>query len=296
MSYRRYPLAGPRDPSATGWDAWAAEYATLGAANATYALGKELLHALVDEVTPPPRGREAWVLDFHCGAGDDLARFLARGWRAVGCDGSPGMLQAAAARCQGDMARGHLALWHGRAEDLNSGSFAGRRFKLIFSTTGGFAYLDDPAFVRVHRVLAGLLLPGGVMVLAHLTPFCPAESLYHLAHLRLGRAVQRWGGRVDVTVRGERMVMRLRSATRIRRLLDGVVQVQGMMPLLWCTPPFQSGFMPGPRALAALEAIEYRTRHVGLLAWLADQVVCVARPFDAPFRVKTEQTTPGRPQ
>lgn len=281
MSYRRYPLAGPPEPSATGWDAWAAEYAALGAANATYALGKELLHALVDEVSPPPRGREAWVLDFHCGAGDDLARFLARGWRAVGCDGSPGMLQAAAARCQADLARGRLALWHGRAEDLAPGSFDGRRFDLIFSTTGGFAYLDDPAFVRAHRLLAELLLPGGVMVLAHLTPFCAAESLYHLAHLRLGRAAQRWRGRVDVTVRGERMVMRLRSATHVRRLLTGVVQVQRMTPLLWCTPPFQSGFAPGRRALAALRAIEHRTRHVSALGLLADQVVCVARALNS---------------
>jgi 2-polyprenyl-3-methyl-5-hydroxy-6-metoxy-1,4-benzoquinol methylase len=277
MSYRRYPLAGPPESSVTGWDAWAVEYATLGAANAVYALGKELLHALIDEVTPPPRDREAWVLDFHCGAGDDLMRFLARNWRAVGCDGSPGMLQAAAARCQADVVSGRLALWHGRAEDLAPGSFEGRRFDLIFSTTGGFAYLDDTAFVRAHRMLAELLQPGGVMVLAHLTPFCPAESLYHLAHLRLRRAVQRWRGRVDVTVRGERMVMRLRSAGHVRRLLSGVVQVQSMRPLLWCTPPFQSGFMPGRRALAVLRAIEYRTRHVGLLGLLADQVVCVAR-------------------
>ena len=91
----RYRLDTPRAPAATGWDAWAEEYAALGTSNPTYALGKELLHARVDEVSAPPRHREAWVLDFHCGAGDDLARFLARGWHAVGCDGSPGMLRAA---------------------------------------------------------------------------------------------------------------------------------------------------------------------------------------------------------
>jgi SAM-dependent methyltransferase len=280
MSYRRYPAADPPLPGATGWDAWAEEYATLGAANATYALGKELLHALVDEIAPPPREREAWVLDFHCGAGDDLARLLARGWRAVGCDGSAGMLRAAAARLASDVDRGRLELWHGRAEELGPGSFEGRRFDLVFSTTGGFAYLDDEAFVRAHRQLAGMLAPGGVMVLAHLTPFCPAESLYHLLHLHPVRALQRWRGTVDITLRGERLLMRLRSPGRIRRLLAGVVRVERLTPLLWCTPPFQSGFVPGPRVLAVLRAIERRTRNVSVLAMLADQVVCSARPVD----------------
>jgi SAM-dependent methyltransferase len=220
------------------------------------------------------------VLDFHCGAGDDLARFLARGWHAVGCDGSPGMLRAAAARCVSEDSSGRLELWHGRAEELGPSSFEGRRFDLVFSTTGGLAYLDDELFVHVHRLLASMLVPGGVMVMAHLTRFCAAESLFHLLHLHPGRAVERWRGRVPVTVRGEQMLMRLRSPPHIRRLLAGVVHLERLTPLLWCTPPFQSGFVPGPRTLATLRAIERRTAHTGALAVLADQVVCIARPLN----------------
>jgi SAM-dependent methyltransferase len=281
VTYLRYRLANSPAPAATGWDAWAEDYAALGKSNPTYALGKELLHARVDEVSPPPLDREAWVLDFHCGAGDDLTRFLARGWHAVGCDGSSGMLRAAAARCVSDASRGRLELWHGRAEELGPGAFEGRPFDLVFSTTGGFAYLDDELFVRVHRLLASMLLPGGVMVMAHLTRFCAAESLFHLFHLRPARAVERWRGRVPVTVRGQRLLMRLRSPRHIRRLLGGVVHLERLTPLLWCTPPFQSGFVPGPRALAALRTIERCTTHTGALAVLADQVVCVARPRDS---------------
>jgi SAM-dependent methyltransferase len=276
VSYLRYRLANSPAPAATGWDAWAEEYAALGRSNPTYALGKELLHARVDEVAAPPLGREAWVLDFHCGAGDDLARFLADGWHAIGCDGSPGMLRAAAARCAREESSGRLELWHGRAEELDQSSFEDRRFDLIFSTTGGFAYLDDDLFVGVHRLLAAMLVPGGVMVMAHLTRFCAAESLFHLLHLRPRRA----RGRVPVTVRGEHLLMRLRSPRHIRRLLAGVVHLERVTPLLWCTPPFQSGFVPGPRALAALRAIERRTAHAGALSLLADQVVCVARPLN----------------
>lgn len=281
MTYLRYRLSTAPPSAATGWDAWAEDYATLGTSSPTYALAKELLHARVDEVAPPPIDWEAWVLDFHCGAGDDLARLLARGWHAVGCDGSPGMLRAAAARCASDASRGRLELWHGHAEELGPGAFDGRRFNLVFSTTGGFAYLDDDLFVRVHRLLAAMLVPGGVMVMAHLTRFCAAESVYHLFRMRPARAVERWRGRVPVTVRGEQMVMRLRSPRHLRRLLRGVVALEHLTPLLWCTPPFQSGFMPGPRVLRALQAIERRTAHTGALALLADQVVCVARPRDS---------------
>lgn len=280
MTYLRYRLANSPAPAATGWDAWAEDYAALGASNPTYALGKELLHARVDEVAPAPLNREAWVLDFHCGAGDDLARFLARGWHAVGCDGSAGMLRAAAARCVSADSGGRLELWHGHAEELEPSSFDGRRFDLVFSTTGGFAYLEDEQFVRVHRLLASMLVPGGVMVMAHLTRFCAAESLFHLLHLRPGRAVERWRGRVPVMVRGKQMLMRLRSPRHIRRLLAEVVHLERLTPLLWCTPPFQSGFVPSPRALAALRAIERWTAHTRALSVVADQVVCVARPLN----------------
>lgn len=274
MATIRYPGPGAPAPGATGWDAWADDYAALGARNPMYALGKELLHELVDEVVPP---RAGWLLDFHCGAGDDLARFLARGWHAVGCDGSPGMLAAAATRCAGELAAGRLELRLGRAEELDAGAFDGRRFELIFSTTGGFAYVDDAELVRLHRLLAAMLAPGGKLIVAHLGPCCAAESLYHLARLRPRRAVERWRGRAAVKVRGQEMLMRLRSPRRLRRLLDGVVRIERLAPLLVVSPPFQSGFAPGPRTLAALRVVERRASRAGeLVAALADQVVCVA--------------------
>ena len=280
MGYVRYRLEDGSSATATGWDGWAADYARLGEANPVYALSKELLATMVDEVVPPPApAREAWVLDFHCGAGDDLARFLARGWHAAGCDGSTGMLQAAAARSATDLRRGRVELWQGAAEEIQADSFGGRRFDLVFSTTGGFAYLDDDAFVAVHRVLAEMLTPGGAMVIAHLTPFCAAESLYHLLRLSPRLVAKRWAGRVPIEVRGQPMEMRLRSSNEVRRLLAGVVRIERMAPLLVWTPPFQSGFRPTAPVAVVLAALERMTVHADRLAAIADQVVCVARPL-----------------
>jgi SAM-dependent methyltransferase len=275
VSYTRYGI-GSEPETSDGWDAWAADYAKLSA-NPTYALGKELLHEQVNAIA----GRPGSVLDFHCGAGDDALRFLADGWQVVGCDGSPGMLRAAATRCAAELGNGMLELWLGNAERLKPDSLGLRRFDLVFSTTGGFAYLDDDQFVRVHRVLATMLDPGGVMVIAHLTPFCLSETIYHVLHARVRRARERWSGRVSVNIRGKPMTMRLRSPGRVRNLLENVAQVERLTPLLWCTPPFQSGYVPGPRALRMLRAIERRTARVGAFARFADQVVCIARPFNS---------------
>jgi SAM-dependent methyltransferase len=272
------PLRAPASSSSTvGWDAWSDDYADLGAKNAGYALGKRLLQSIVDDLAPGAVGRETRVLDFNCGAGDDVARFLARGWHVVGCDGSSGMLRRAAARCAPELDAGRLELFVGQAQELAPTSFGRRAFDLIFSTIGGFAYLDDAGFVDAHRALAEMLAPGGLMVLAHLTPFCLAESAYHLARLAPRAAVKRWRGVVPIEVRGQPMTMHLRSPRRLRRLLTGTVRIERLLPLLVWTPPFQTGFQPRGRVLSWLERLERAATASAPLAALADQAVCVAR-------------------
>ena len=259
---------GPAPASASpGWDAWAAEYATLGATRPTYTLGKRLLHALVDEVAPRP-GR---ALDFHCGAGDDLVRLRARGWRVAGCDGSPGMLAAAAAHCP------DAELWLGRAEELTPDALGGAHRRVVgeHHPAAGSQHRDQGAMGADER---GVAQVGEASrrrqdeIVA-----CAAETIYHLARRAPRRAFERWRGEVAVDIRGQPLRMRLRSPAALRRLLAGVVVIERLAPLLVVTPPFQSGYRPGPRALAALRTVEERLRHVAALAWLADQVVCVAR-------------------
>jgi SAM-dependent methyltransferase len=276
MTFVPFDPSTPAPVAASGWDAWAREYARLGKTNPGYALGKEILHALVDEVAPPPASQASWVLDFNCGAGDDLERFLARGWNAVGCDGSAEMLRCAAERSARERSAGRMELWMGEAADTQACCF-GRQFDLVFSTTGGFAYLDDEAFVRVHRALAAMLRPGGLLVLAHLTPFCVAETLYYLGHGSPRQAVRRWRRELPIEIRGETMRMRLRSPSQLRRLLRDVVRIDAIVPLLVLTPPFQTGFVPRGPTLAALRKVERAVARVTALAAVADQAVCIAR-------------------
>jgi SAM-dependent methyltransferase len=281
VSFTRYEPERAPASSASGWDAWAGEYAQLGETNAGYALGKRLLHEIVERFVSFPVDRRLRVLDFNCGAGEDVGRFLARGCQVVGCDGSPGMLHEAAVRNAADLASGRLELWLGQSETLAPASFGSRSFDLIFSAVGGFAYLDDAMFVQVHRVLAGMLAPGGVMILAHLTPFCLADSVYYLSRLSPRAAVKRWRGVVPIEVRGQSLTMHLRSARRIRALLAGHVPIDRVLPLLVCTPPFQTGFRPTGWTASWLQVLDRAAIGFPSLSLIADQVVCIVnRPDD----------------
>jgi SAM-dependent methyltransferase len=273
--YRPFDPNDAPGSSAIGWDAWAEEYAELPRTNAAYRFSKRLLYEVVDtEIGGRP---SLDVLDFNCGCGNDFGHFLAAGQRIVGCDGSAGMLRVAA-REHGDAVRaGAVSLFLGRAEHLSQESFAGRRFDLILSATGGTAYLDDERLRDVHRAFVSLLKPRGVMVVTHLLPRCLGESLWHFVHARPRAALQRWRKRISVTVKGEVMTMYLRSVADLTRQLAKVAPPERIVPLNVVTPPFQAGF----RLSAGMEELMYGAerrlqRYRASLA-VCDQAAWVAR-------------------
>ncbi len=143
---------------------------------------------------------------------------------------------------------------------------------MIFSTTGGFSYVDDTEFVREHKVLLGMLKPGGKMLCAHLTPFCFTESLYEFLHLRFARASKRWKGKLKIRVKEKEYIMYLRSATRIERLLKEVGEIQAKYPVLIMTPPYQTGYGPGSKILNLHRKIENILLRSGWAAKISDQV------------------------
>ncbi len=275
-AYRSFHPTDGETVSSRGFDIWAEEYGRLPVANPVFRLSKELLYTLyLKEVHPrlqqfPPPLR---MLDFNCGPGNDFAFFLDQGYEVTGCDGSPGMLQVAWKKFQGECRSGRLKLFLGRAECLQPDSFEGRRFHLIFSTTGGFSYLDDRAFIQAHRALYRMLVPGGVLMTAHLTPFCLPETVYFLLTGHPRRAFRRWRGRLRVNIRGKPQRMWLRSSFRVFRLLHRLPGQRKIRPALCLVPPFQTGFQINGFALSILYRLEKWVMPHPAFSLLADQVV-----------------------
>lgn len=272
--YQRFEYQ-PHHPNQTGWDAYAETYAKLLVPDTVYHLTKEVIHRqIADFVTAD---RNCHVLDLNCGVGNDFPFFLARGWKITACDGSVGMLNKACETYRAEVASGQISLFLGQMESLDENSFPGAEFDLIFSVTGGYSYIPDEKMRAVNEVLGNYLAADGLMITAHLNKFCLSDMLYNLLHARVKQAVVRLRNDLKIQIRGQEYSMYLRGPGKVGRLTPNNLQSLDHLPLLWLTPPYQTGYKPGKQMYDLLKTIEMRTRRFSPLACISDQVVAVAR-------------------
>jgi SAM-dependent methyltransferase len=275
----------PDHANQQGWDTYADAYAKLLVPDTVYYLTKEMIHRQLADLFP--QDSPIHVLDLNCGVGNDFPFFLARGWKITACDGSVGMLNQAWLKYRKEIEAGQITLFLGQMETLDETSFPGRRFDLIYSVTGGYAYIPDDKMRAVDEMLARYLAVDGLLVTAHLNAFCPSEVLYQLLHVRVRQAFVRFKRQLMIRIKGQEYRMYLRGPRRVARLTPPSLQCLGLWPLLWITPPYQTGYRPGKWILATHRAIEMRTRRFTPLAYFADQVVTIAKrrtpqPSDCP--------------
>lgn len=267
-------------PESTGdsvWDGKAKEYAELPFNNNIFRITKELLYEIIEKHIEPrfAKERPIDVLDFNCGCGNDFPYFLKKGWRVAGCDGSPDMLKQAWGRFADAIHGNQLNLYLGNAENLSKDSFNGQHFDFIFSTTGGFSYVNNTELLREHQVLVNMLKPGGRMLIAHLTPFCPAESLYSLLKGKPRKAFRRWKKTLKVNVNGKFQTMYLRTYRDIKKLMRKQMEIELAFPLLSFTPPYQSGYNPSEKLSKWHKKTEKKLLKFSPGLYTADQVAFV---------------------
>lgn len=265
----------PHHTNQKGWDAYADAYAKLLVPDTVYHLTKELIHRQITDLIPADKPLH--VLDFNCGVGNDFPFFLARGWKITACDGSVGMLNKACETYRVEIAAGKICLFLGQMESLDQSSFPDAKFDLIFSVTGGYSYVADERMRAVNEVLGNYLTADGLMITAHLNKFCLSDTLFQLLHARLKQAVVRLRHDLTIQIKGQDYRMFLRGPGQVDRLTPPNLQSLKLLPLLWLTPPYQTGYKPGKQVYDLLRSIEMRTRQFSPLACISDQVVAVAR-------------------
>lgn len=259
-----------------GWGAKAHEYAEIPKTNRIFNLKKELLYEIVEKyISTDIRNSDIKILDFNCGCGNDFDHFLSKGYQVYGCDGAKGMLNIAGTIHKEFIQNNKLHLYHGQSEQLQDDSFGDNKFDIIFSTTGGFSYVDDKEFVREHKILLELLKPNGKMIVAHLTPFCLSETLYEVLHLRFRKAIQRWKGQLSISVKNKIYNMYLRSYIKVKDLLKNHCKIEKSYPILAVTFPYQTGYNPRPSWIRIQKYLEKKLMNIGIFKYIPDQIAFV---------------------
>jgi ubiquinone/menaquinone biosynthesis C-methylase UbiE len=129
------------------------------------------------------------ILELNCGTGED-ARFLAnRGRSVLACDASVAMIEMAKTREQEEMRPVNLEYLHLAIEDLVRLSDRWP-FDGVFSNFSGLNCLAD--LKPAARNLAGLVKPGGRVLLCLWSRVCWVEMLWCLFHGQLQKAERRW--------------------------------------------------------------------------------------------------------
>lgn len=147
------------------------------------------------------------VLEIGCGTGVDACYLAESGVEVLACDPSPQMIGVAAKRMR---QRGLQTLVRTRvlrAEDLSTLP-ADKTFDGAFSNFGPLNCVEDlPA---VASCIAGMLRPGGIVLLCWMGPYCLWEMLFYLTRGNATKAFRRFrregvdakiGGRSSVLVR-----------------------------------------------------------------------------------------------
>jgi len=273
MQYKKFTKVTPTD-YAGGWDRFALDYEKLPAENRVYRLTKKVIYEILDKNIEWETCKT--VLDLGCGTGNDFAFFLERDAQVTGVDMSGGMLNKAFEAYNSEIESGKVTLLQGKLEEMESDAFGGRTFDLIFSMTGGFAYITNSQLDKVLTVLRNSLNPGGSIISAHFNRFCLTDTLYHLSRLRFRDAFKRWTRELAVDIKQEKMKMHLRSSAELLGLFKPHFKNVRLFPLLAFTPPFQTGYHPCGAILNMHHKLEKMTMDSALFARIADQIVVVA--------------------
>lgn len=220
------------------------------------------------EATFPPGSR---LLELGCGTGTEAAQLLQSGLQVVATDVSGRMVQQARRRLQPLGGRVHH-LGAAEAAELE-GPFDG-----AYSSFG--ALNCEPDLEAVAQGLAGLVRPGGWVVLGVMARRPVFEAAWHLARGRWADARRRWSPgwhEVHVSFGAPAVPVRYFTLTELLAAFRPVFRLRQALalPLLLPPPHLQAFFARHRTWFRRLEPLERRLRGWPLLRELGDHLVVV---------------------
>jgi ubiquinone/menaquinone biosynthesis C-methylase UbiE len=214
------------------------------------------------------------VLELNCGTGED-AVFLARmGVSVYACDAASRMISVAACRIA-NASLGALVQLEVRPTEEVGGLQEPSRFAGLFSNFSGLNCVDDLS--SVARQLAGMVRPGGKLVLCLSSRFCLWETGWYLLCGRPQRAFRRWTGNASASLGGCEVEIRYPTLRDIVRMFDPEFTCQSCRAVGLAVPP---SYVEGlarrfPRVLQKLMQVDRRLSALPGCRVLGDHMLIV---------------------
>jgi len=214
------------------------------------------------------------VLELGCGTGEDAVWLARRGIRVLATDSSEGMLDAARHKAA---AAGVEHLVTTRRLDLGAlettcdldGPFDG-----VLSNFGALNCVPDRR--PLARALAGLVAPGGRVLVVVMGPLCLWEVAWHLLHAKPAAAFRRLrqGAQVPIAP-GQAVQVWYPTPWRVSREFAPGFRRLGLTAVgCFLPPPYLEHLEDTrPGLIRRLAALEARWHGVSQLGWLADHFV-----------------------
>lgn len=203
-----------------------------------------------------PRG--ARLLDLGCGTGIDAAYLAQQGYQVVATDWSPQMVARTRSRAAGAGLEARVAARHVGIHELDR--LAGERFDGIYSNFGPLNCAPDLG--ATARACAGLLNPGGRMVVSVIGRVCPWEFAHYTLRGRHARARVRGArGAVPVVMNKHTIWAFYYAPREFYRAFAGGFKLENYRAL--------SLFLPPPYLI---DLCERRPRLCALLGWMDDRL------------------------
>lgn len=243
-------------PAAAAFDQVAASYDELFTHSA---IGRAQRRQVWNRLTAAFRPGDQ-VLELNCGTGED-ARFLAqRGVSVVACDASAGMLEVAKRQIPRESAAPPPKYLHLAIEDLSY--FKGKEiFDGAFSNFSGLNCLSDlrPA----AQNLAGLVRPGGKVLLCLWGRVCAAEVIWYLCHGQPRKAVRRFAGKAGVKLGQAALSVWYPTIRTLRLAFAPWFRLNARRAVgLFVPPSYAESWVRGcPSMLARLEKLDSACAH-----------------------------------
>jgi SAM-dependent methyltransferase len=221
----------------------------------------------------------ARLIELGSGTGKEAARLAAeRGCRVALVDVAPRLLDRAATRVRAARPGALLGAHELRASavgDLEAlygrGSFDG-----AFSSFGPLNC--EPELRPVARGLAGLVRPGGALVLSVINRWCPTEVCWYAVHGQWRTAARRWGGPIQAAAYpgGPKDVTTWYYARAdVERAFSPEFRIEHVegLPVVWPPPYLDFLVVRYERFFRALEPIERWAGQKPVLRELGDHVL-----------------------